>query len=413
MTNKYVITVSYGDHTVGAGGTDKAVLTQQRILNSAGYNVVSLSPFHVMGTDHWNVLYNGAFDGIYSKRRIRSCLSDLRGQSLAGIIIHHLLFVNISLLCDILDYCDVPVIYYLHDYYTICPESGLVREDGTFCGNGFPTMLKCRGCSHYEKSVQHINEIRPFIKKYADRITFVAPSDTAKRVWSTDYPECEDKVRVIYHQELVGEYAGNSEPVRDDEPLKIAFVGYQSPHKGWNNFREAAEYAQRSKANERFYQFGWGDEKPVGVEQVDVDFKKSLTAMTDKLREEAVHTAVIWSTLPETYAYTYYEALAANCFVITNELSGNVCAQVKKRGNGLVTDDLGKALADEEKLRALINTFRTDGHKTPEGLKESEQFLGLISGCGRQLEPTAERFDISVILTVLKKIKRRILKRKK
>ncbi|MDO5390731.1 MAG: hypothetical protein Q4F24_06555 [Eubacteriales bacterium] len=404
--NKYVITISYDDYTQGTGGTDKVILSQQMLLNNAGYDVVHISPYYNLR--FWNLLIDGEFKGIYSNHRLKALLYSKKMVKLCAIFIHHLKNIQIDLLDSILDYCDVPIFYYLHDYYTICPKSGLIKEDGMFCGNGFPTAIKCRGCSYFDESGKLVNKIRSFLKKYENRITFIAPSESAKNVWIKDYPQYADKIRVIYHQKLSGEYIGNRNLLCDEEPLKIGFVGYQKPLKGWKQFKEAVKNAQQLNLNETFYQFGWGEEKLTGVEQVDVDFKVSMTAMIDALRCRDIDIAVIWSTWPETYAYTYYEALAANCFVLTNHLSGNVCCQIQSRRNGVVGEDLKELLSDEKKLRELINNFRTNGHQTPSELKENEKFLNLITDFDGQLAKVRKQLDISLLLSIVIKTKRKI-----
>lgn len=404
--NKYVIAISYGDYTQGTGGTDKVILAQQFLLNKAGYDVVHISPYYNLR--FWDVLINGKFDGVYSNARLISHLSAYNQCSLSAIFIHHLKDVNLDLLEDILDYCDVPILYYLHDYYTICPISGLVREDGTFCGSGFPSENKCVGCSYCNEAIELSKKVQVLIQKYSKCITFIIPSEAAKEVWLKDYPEYRDKVKVIYHQELMGDYLSNNVLLCDSEPIRIAFVGYQKPLKGWKQFKDATANAYELGVNEQFYQFGWGAEKLTYIEQVDVDFKKSITAMTDALREKAIHVVVLWSLLPETYAYTYYEALAANCFVITNENSGNICAQVKARNNGIVVNNLFEILCDENQLRKLVNDFRTDGHIAPNCLKESETFLPLIQDTDWKPQEIRKVVDYSNVVTILKKSKRMI-----
>lgn len=404
--NKYVIAISYGDYTQGTGGTDKVIMAQQTLLNNTGYDVIHISPYYNLKL--WSLLINGEFKGIYSNHRLKAYLYSEKMVKLCAIFVHHLKNIEIDLLDNILDYCDVPIFYYLHDYYTICPESGLIKEDGMFCGNGFPSVRKCSGCTYFEKSLELINQIRPFLKKHENKITFIAPSESAKNLWIKDYPQYAGKVKVIYHQELSGEYIGNRDLLCDEEPLKIGFVGYQKPLKGWKQFKEAVKNTQQLNLNERFFQFGWGEEKLMGVEQVDVDFKVSMTAMTDALRYRNINVAVIWSMWPETYAYTYYEALAANCFVLTNPLSGNVCCQIQSRKNGVVVDDLKKMLCDEKMLRKMVNDFRMNGHQTPSKLEENQHFLKLITDSDWYPQKVNKQLDMSLLLSLMIKTKRKI-----
>ena len=406
MTNKYVITFSYGDCSRGAGGTDKAILAQIRLLNSAGYAVFSLSPHTGKRNNYWDVLLNGKIFGVFSTNRFKGYISSLKNCTFCSICIHHLKNIEIKELESIIDFINIPIVFYLHDYYTICPIGGLVREDGTYCGSGFPQTNKCGDCSFFTKSSTILIEYKEFLHRYNTRLNFIIPSEIAKDIWLQHYSEYKNQIRVVYHQELIGIYLGNRTAVTDTEPLKVAFIGYQFPLKGWKSFKHAATNAMISNCNIKFYQFGWGEDRVNGINQVVVDFKSNMNAMIDELRKKEIHVAVLWSLWPETYAYTYYEALAANCFVITNENSGNICAQVKARNNGIVVSDLSEILCNESKLRKLVNGFRANEHVAPKCLKESEAFFSLIQDTDWKPKEIRKVVDYSNVLTILKKSKR-------
>jgi len=409
MNRKYVITVSYGDYTKGAGGTDKVILSHQKIYNENNIDVIHLlknkrfSSFNI-----WTVLLNGETIGEYSNKRLMYLIYRLHKENsdLCEIVIHHLKNVDIGLLTELLEYCEVPLKFYLHDYYTICPKSGLIKDDGTFCNNGFPECSKCKNCKSYSESIQQIDKTRDFLRKFEDRITFIAPSDVAKEVWVRDYPQYTDKVKVIFHQNLIGEYHGNNEIISNDEPLRIGFIGYQRPLKGWSEYKNAVQEAHSLNLNEKFFQFGWGEDRLSYISQIELDFKKSMTAMTDELRNKKIHVAIIWSKWPETYAYTYYESMAANCFVITNDQSGNICAQVKSRKNGIVSSDLSEMLCNEDNLRELVNRYRTERNFVPESLVENDAFISLLSEPNWKAKKVKFCFDKSFVIMYLKKFKK-------
>ena len=409
MRKKIIVTLSYGDYTCGVGGTDKAILAQVKILNDAGYNVISLSPcIERKNSDYWDVLYDSKYIGVYSNSRLLYYLSSIKKAEFECFIIHHLKNIDISRLMQILDYLDIPVFMYLHDYYTICPKNGLILESGLFCGEGFPNEDKCRDCKSFIDSKNMLESYQSLLKILKSRIKYILPSDSVCNIWIKHYPEYMHQVKVIYHQNPIGVYVQNSNLIKDEEPIRIAFVGYQKPLKGWKQFKDATAKANQLGLNEQFYQFGWGEEKFTYIEQVDVDFKKSITAMIDALRERKIQVAVLWSLWPETYSYTFYEALAANCFVITNENSGNICSQVKERDNGIVAKDLSEILCNESKLRKLVNGFRANEHIVPEELIENEDFLSLISDTDWCPKRVRKVVDYSNVLTLLKKSKRMI-----
>jgi hypothetical protein len=215
---------------------------------------------------------------------------------------------------------------------------------------------------------------------FKERISFVAPSEVAKDVWSMVYPEYAEKVMVIYHQKMVGEYQRNKEAKDDKQPLNVAFVGYQRPLKGWDIWYDAVTRIHKN-VNYKFYQFGSVSTHLDYIEEVEVDFGKDLNSMINGLRENKIDVAVLWSLWPETYSYTFYEAMAANAFVLTNCKSGNIAYQVKKFGNGVVADsifDLERILSDEQGLREKVTQFKIQKNNGPLELKENDELISLV-----------------------------------
>lgn len=45
-----------------------------------------------------------------------------------------------------------------------------------------------------------------FVAEFKNRISFIAPSDACKKWFLKQYKEYEDKIIVVYHQTLEGEY---------------------------------------------------------------------------------------------------------------------------------------------------------------------------------------------------------------
>ncbi|WP_152209766.1 hypothetical protein [Bifidobacterium cebidarum] len=64
--------------------------------------------------------------------------------------------------------------------------------------------------------------------------------------------------------------------------------------------------------------------------------------MVPQLKKHNIDIAFLWSTWDETYCYTFFEALEAGCYVLTNSHSGNIAASVKKYNCGLVFSSLSE-----------------------------------------------------------------------
>jgi hypothetical protein len=89
-----------------------------------------------------------------------------------------------------------------------------------------------------------------------------------------------------------------------------------------------------------FFHLGAAGLKMPGVTYVPVSFlDDGPDAMIQALQKNRIDIAFLWSIWPETYSFTLFEAFAANCFVVTNEISGNIAVQVRASGRGAICRD--------------------------------------------------------------------------
>ncbi|WP_297959803.1 hypothetical protein [uncultured Ruminococcus sp.] len=387
---KFVVTISYCDYTTGTGGTDKFILSQQRLLNEHGISVLHICPDPdiLRGRLHSDKIWVLVADGRYYTmtntfgviRYMKAFIES--GSELIGVILHHLNNSSVRELLKILKSTDAKVYMYLHDYYTVCPESGLTRNYREFCGISFPDEQKCRGCSCLkDTTVRRTAQISGLIKRIAHRTIFISPSQSVLENWTKAYPGMKSRTVVIPHQIPMGKYKENMAPIGESEPVRIAFVGYQAPHKGWEEWKEAVKRAHEAGCGYKFYQMGSCNENIGFVHKADIDFKKDIAAMTKALRANRIDCAVLWSLVPETYSFTLYEAYSANCFILTNDLSGNIAATVKEKGNGIVSRErrgLSALLLDEAGLRKRINSFREKKGYGPLYLKDNDEIVKIL-----------------------------------
>ena len=95
----------------------------------------------------------------------------------------------------------IPVVTTLHDFYYICPAVNLLKDGETYCGgncsDGRACLCKQQG---YATQVDYV----PLWQKTCRAALsgcreLVAPSENAKSVYLSLYPELEGKIRVIPH----------------------------------------------------------------------------------------------------------------------------------------------------------------------------------------------------------------------
>lgn len=410
---RYVITISYGDYRKGSGGTDKVILAHKELFLENNISMIHIYACNKIGVririkrkDLWEVINDDKYCGIYTTSQLCRNVYDLskKGYILSDVFIHHFNNINLDEMTKLLNYIKVPIKFYLHDYMSVCPKGGLVDTNGYFCGCSEPNSDKCSKCNYYtEDNQERLNEIKKFFKYFKKRLTFIAPSPTAKEVWVNTYSNYVNQVKTIYHQKLQGIYKENVKEIKDGEPIKIAFVGYQRPLKGAKIWNDAIIRLHNLGVNERFYQFGRTEELYDFVQQIEVDVSKNINDMVEKLRENNIDVAVLWSLWPETYSYTYYEAYASNCFVLTSKKSGNIAVQTNNNGNGIVTENeyqLFEELLDENNLRRKINYWRKNGKKGPETICENDEILKLLTKSLMRFE-VKKKIKVTELVVVL------------
>jgi len=140
-----------------------------------------------------------------------------------------------------------------------------------------------------------------------------------------------------------------------DRPLRIAYAGMPSAHKGWEIFRGLAA----CHAGDPRYHFLHLGGRPAPTDTVPapppMEFHKvTVTEAKPRAMQEAIehHEAdvvVIWPLCRETFSFIAYEAVAAGAALITGPDSGNVAAFVADGGHGRV-------LPDEAALAALLES---------------------------------------------------------
>lgn len=387
--NSFAISISYGNYAISSGGTDKFVMSEQRIFNRNGitlfhvFPLIAISRVKVKSGRIWGLCIDGIFDNYYTTRQLVLMIEKMcNNTSFYGFFIHHLRDINLSELKILLGICDADIYFYLHDYMTVCPIGGCIRNN-KFCGASFPNIDKCKGCSSWNENTKLLSDkTRELFELVQNRISFIAPSDITKDLWNGAYTDFVNETYVINHQCLQGKYRENKVRIEKKTPLKLAFVGYQSPVKGWDEWFIAATEAHKNNRNYDLYQFGKCKNHVDYIKEVQVDFKEKDTAMIEALREHKIDCAILWSSVPETYSYTYYEAYSSNCFIITNRNSGNITRQVEKNGNGYISKDkesLIEILQDEDALRDRINRYKTGKEYGPYDLIDSDEILGYLN----------------------------------
>lgn len=356
---RYVVSFAFSNYKSSLGGMSKYIMANENALKELNVSYVYISSVKKMFKQNYlfqyfRLIVDGNYQGVFTLQHLKEYFEMLYKNkfSILEFHFHNILFTEIKHLQELVNFFpSAPILLIIHDYSTICCSFNLLTDKGCFCGPGLPPKEKCLSCKKYSLYKKNNLAIYNFLLKNKDRLKVLCPSDCAKKIRLQAYPSLQNKTFVLPEQKLDGLYV-SAKKYDSNAKIKIAYVGNYSQHKGcdvWkkmvnNNLADCYE----------FYEFcnnGSGSEK---VKNVKVTFNPSnLNAMVDELRKEQIDCVLLWSTWPETYSYTLYESYSANCFILTNKNSGNICDFVEKKKIGKVfesEDELISFLSDKERF---------------------------------------------------------------
>lgn len=231
--------------------------------------------------------------------------------------------------------------FWVHDFSSLCANHTLLRNDVSFCGAPPPDSTACAICIHGGERSRHLRSMERLFTEI--RFHVLAPSTSALDLWrhgswlpalSTDVLEhcrfVESGLRLS-----AGDGSGLGTP---GKPVRIAFVGSPTFHKGWGLFEDLVD-ALRGSFSYRFHHFaapGLHRGLP-GVAEVAVTVTATdRHGMAESLAAHAIDLVLVPSVWPETFSFVTHEALAAGADVVALEASGNVAATVSRLGRGHV-----------------------------------------------------------------------------
>lgn len=231
--------------------------------------------------------------------------------------------------------------FWVHDFSSLCANHTLLRNDVSFCGAPPPDSTACAICIHGGERSRHLRSMERLFTEI--RFHVLAPSTSALGLWrhgswlpalSTDVLEhcrfVESGLRLS-----AGDGSGLGTP---GKPVRIAFVGSPTFHKGWGLFEDLVD-ALRGSFSYRFHHFaapGLHRGLP-GVAEVAVTVTATdRHGMAESLAAHAIDLVLVPSVWPETFSFVTHEALAAGADVVALEASGNVAATVSRLGRGHV-----------------------------------------------------------------------------
>lgn len=212
----------------------------------------------------------------------------------------------------------------IHDYLSICPRVNLVGTNGKYCGE--PNIKECNACitkngvhessqldlSFFQNDVANWRDF--FEDKLRNASNVIVPNqDVAQRLHKY-FPDI--KISVRPHPEKIQKVTVNG-PTKA-KIINVAFLGAIGVHKGYDYLLGCADYAIEHKLPIHFHVIGYTKD------DVRAEQRKNITVHGRYEREELptilkrcnCTIAALLSVWPETFSYTFSEAIAAGLKII-------------------------------------------------------------------------------------------------
>ena len=348
------VTFSHDDYTANTGGV-------QLCLQREGARVAALGRdhLHLFPAKPWpvvrqrgeagplGVLLNGKAMGVFAPATVAAAFAQAAGAGATrrSFAIHSLLGHNAGETAEIVESLGLSAgFFWLHDFASLCAGYHLLRDDVADCAAPPPGSAACGVCVYGPWRARHIAEHERLFGRLS--LTVVSPAQTTLDLWKarSTFPVAGEVV--LPHAHLVDR--GPAPLTAANRPLRIAYLGMPSAHKGWEVFR-ALIVRHAGDPRYRFLHLGGRTQPRLPLEFHKVSVSEAApNAMRDAIARHEVDAVLIWPLCRETFSFTAYEAVAGGAAVITGPDSGNVAAFVAEGGHGQV-------LADEAVLAAAFD----------------------------------------------------------
>ncbi len=374
--SRLMISISHDNYRSVTGGVQYCVQHEEETATRQGVLYLALHPLVPLPRlAHINeepdaavcILLNGKMVGnVRMKGLIEAAKSWRRDFKQTDVVIHHLLGHSPEQVARLVSTLGKERCWlWLHDFFTICPSATLQRNNISFCGAPKQSSNACRVCLYGEERINHRARIEALFRDLS--VDVIAPSKFTADYW-TERSGLSPASLIIRDHVTIDwiESTIQSPPV--SETITVAFVGYPATHKGWPAFEKIVRcYGGKDKR----FSFVYLGSSPVSLDHIE-RIPVSVTAadpdaMIRAIAERGVDIVLHWSTCPETFSFSTFEALAGGAFVLTNPLSGNVAVTVRRLERGAVLTDEVDLLASFDDGR--IETMLADARRRKHGLK--------------------------------------------
>ena len=335
-------------HDLG-GGTERQV---QRVADVLGANGQAVVIRPVLGHPTRLRLENtDEFAGFTVEVDVRDgagFAALLQAMGVTSVQVHHLLGHG-ELIRDGLARSNIGHEFFVHDYYTLCPQVTLTDVRSNYCGE--PNAAGCDACirerpSHAAADIRNWRIANEWVVRGATAVQ--APSqDTADRI--ERYFGVRPEIR---HHEVAEPMHANPIAPRSAtsrRPIRIVLLGVMARHKGRALLLDTAAAAQRKRLPLTFHLIGdpQGDVPAASAGKLTWTGWYEEKELLELIAKAAPDVFLFPSQAPETYSFTLTAAKASGLPIVATAL-GSFPERLREYAAArMIRPDIsGAALAD-------------------------------------------------------------------
>lgn len=314
-----VCLIGHSNFTSSMGGTERVLIEKTEKMLSENIDSVFIYPkgsperLTLLKPCSYGVALNGYEITEIHGRQLKSFFEALQPK-LQKIEVHHLLFWPLREIKNILNRSKksgVKVDLHLHDFHFKCPKvNWICKNDKSQCRRSYLKSTHTKWESEYNEILEISEQI-------------VTPSE--------------------FMQNFVPEKFKSKTKIQTPEPLKsplpiakkmtLAYLGADSILKGFETWKRIANNALITRLYD-LLQVGTGKIGGPLVQQIPYSYQSSKDCPAcEILQKLRIDMVLLWSQVPESYSFTFHEAVKAGKFVITSTKSGNIAYSLPKMGH--------------------------------------------------------------------------------
>ena len=359
-------------HSLG-GGTDKYI---QNVLNQSDAFIIifSIRPNAEIQIKCDYDTYR--LDFVIPTNNFDELVNFVDSFNVDLIHINHLLNLTFDLQ-KLIDILQIPFIFTLHDYFSICPRIFLVNTENNYCKE--EGISSCQQCLSQSPMVTDA-DITLWRQKnkwlFTKSLYVICPSiDAYKRIIKY-HPNAIYKI--VEHEKLIikeKDIRKKSLAVWDNQILNIAILGTLVNHKGLKTLILLLDYVLKHNMNINFIIFGdchadLTKYKTIIHETGPYESDDDLNGNIKKYNPKVV---LFLSEAPETFSFTLTQAIINNLFIIAPKI-GAFEDRLKDYKNKLIFNNSNKIANIVDHIQSLKNIFFYH-HEVK--IKESKSFYNL------------------------------------